>query len=160
MEWAKLLSTEKLSSEPPEPDSFKEYPINAFEKDYSRIVSSAAFRRLQDKTQVFPLDKSDFIRTQYKPTDIAVPEDAEAIASVLLCAGLLHDLGNPPFGHFGETVIGDWFKENLDHVKYKGRPLRSWLSEQMIADLENFEGNAQALRILLKAKHGSSLNLS
>lgn len=46
MEWAKLLSTEKLSSEPPEPDSFKEYPINAFEKDYSRIVSSAAFRRL------------------------------------------------------------------------------------------------------------------
>ena len=184
MEWAKLLSTEKLSSEPPEPDSFKEYPINAFEKDYSRIVSSAAFRRLQDKTQVFPLDKSDFIRTrlthsievstiarqlgimisknttQYKPTDIAVPEDAEAIASVLLCAGLLHDLGNPPFGHFGETVIGDWFKENLDHVKYKGQPLRSWLSEQMIADLENFEGNAQALRILLKAKHGSSLNLS
>ena len=184
MEWAKLLSTEKLSSEPPEPDSFKEYPINAFEKDYSRIVSSAAFRRLQDKTQVFPLDKSDFIRTrlthsievstiarqlgimisknttQYKPTDIAVPEDAEAIASVLLCAGLLHDLGNPPFGHFGETVIGDWFKENLDHVKYKGRSLRSWLSEQMIADLENFEGNAQALRILLKAKHGSSLNLS
>ena len=116
MEWAKLLSTEKLSSEPPEPDSFKEYPINAFEKDYSRIVSSAAFRRLQDKTQVFPLDKSDFIRTRlthsievstiarqlgimisknttpYKPTDIAVPEDAEAIASVLLCAGLLHDL--------------------------------------------------------------------
>ena len=184
MEWAKLLSTEKLSSEPPEPDSFKEYPINAFEKDYSRIVSSAAFRRLQDKTQVFPLDKSDFIRTrlthsievstiarqlgimisknttQYKPTDIAVPEDAEAIASVLLCAGLLHDLGNPPFGHFGETVIGDWFKENLDHVKYKGQPLRSWLSAQMIADLENFEGNAQALRILLKAKHGSSLNLS
>ena len=184
MEWAKLLSTEKLSSEPPEPDSFKEYPINAFEKDYSRIVSSAAFRRLQDKTQVFPLDKSDFIRTrlthsievstiarqlgimisknttQYKPTDITVPEDAEAIASVLLCAGLLHDLGNPPFGHFGETVIGDWFKENLDHVKYKGQPLRSWLSAQMIADLENFEGNAQALRILLKAKHGSSLNLS
>lgn len=184
MEWAKLLSTEKLSSEPPEPDSFKEYPINAFEKDYSRIVSSAAFRRLQDKTQVFPLDKSDFIRTRlthsievstiarqlgimisknttpYKPTDIAVPEDAEAIASVLLCAGLLHDLGNPPFGHFGETVIGDWFKENLDHVKYKGQPLRSWLSAQMIADLENFEGNAQALRILLKAKHGSSLNLS
>ena len=82
-------------------------------RDSSRIVSSAAFRRLQDKTQVFPLDKSDFIRTrlthsievstiarqlgimisknttQYKPTDITVPEDAEAIASVLLLS-LIH----------------------------------------------------------------------
>ena len=146
MEWAKLLSTEKLSSEPPEPDSFKEYPINAFEKDYSRIVSSAAFRRLQDKTQVFPLDKSDFIRTR--------------LTHSIEVSTIARQLGNPPFGHFGETVIGDWFKENLDHVKYKGQPLRSWLSAQMIADLENFEGNAQALRILLKAKHGSSLNLS
>lgn len=125
MEWVKLLSTEKLSSEPPEPDSFKEYPINAFEKDYSRIVSSAAFRRLQDKTQVFPLDKSDFIRTRlthsievstiarqlgimisknttpYKPTDITVPEDAEAIASVCSAPAFCTSLGNRPFGHFG-----------------------------------------------------------
>ena len=53
MEWAKLLSTEKLSSEPPEPDSFKEYPINAFEKAYTGTVSGDPLRRLQDKTQVF-----------------------------------------------------------------------------------------------------------
>ena len=183
MEWKALLSTEKLSPEIAEQAVFKDYPINEFEKDYSKIVSSAAFRRLQDKTQVFPLDKSDFIRTRlthsievstiarqlgimisknttkYKPDDIDA-EDAEGIASVLLCAGLLHDLGNPPFGHFGETVIGDWFKENLDRIEYKGRPLRTWLNDQMISDLENFEGNAQALRILLKAQKGSGINVS
>lgn len=183
MEWKTLLSTEKLSPETAEPDVFASYPINEFEKDYNRIVSSAAFRRLQDKTQVFPLDKSDFVRTRlthsievstiarqlgimisknttnYRPTDIDT-DDAEGIASVLLCAGLLHDLGNPPFGHFGETVIGDWFQEHLDDIYYKGAPLRAWLSEQMAADLENFEGNAQALRILLKAKHNSEINLS
>lgn len=183
MEWNSLLSTQKLTSEPELPKCFKDYPINDFENDYNKIVSSAAFRRLQDKTQVFPLDKSDFIRTRlthsievstiarqlgimlskntsnYKPKDITV-EDSEGISSVLLCAGLLHDLGNPPFGHFGETVMGDWFKDNLSSIQYKGRPLKDWLSKQMVADLENFEGNAQALRILLKARHGSGINIS
>lgn len=183
MEWLSLLSTEKLMKEELEPDVFLQYPINEFEKDYNKIVSSAAFRRLQDKTQVFPLDRSDFIRTRlthsievstiarqlgimisknktkYKPEDINDIE-AEKIASILLCAGLLHDLGNPPFGHFGETVIGDWFKSALPSMQYKGRSLRSWLTPQMIADLENFEGNAQALRILLKAKYDSGINLS
>ena len=172
MEWTSLLSTEKLAVEPEEPAVFRVYPINAFEKDYRKIVSSAAFRRLQDKTQVFPLDKSDFVRTRLthsiEVSTIArqlgimisknttqyqqiAPENAEGIASVLLCAGLLHDLGNPPFGHFGETVIGDWFRENLGKILYKDRPLREWLAPQMIADLENFEGNAQGLRILSKA---------
>lgn len=183
MEWKALLSSEKLSPEPPDPDVFNRYPMNGFEIDYNRIVSSPAFRRLQDKTQVFPLDKSDFVRTRlthsievstiarqmgimiaqnktnYRPADIDA-DDASAIASVLLCTGLLHDLGNPPFGHFGETVIGDWFKDNLDAIDYKGKPLRSWLSDQMASDLENFEGNAQALRILIKATHNSEINLS
>ena len=181
MEWTSLLSTEKLAVEPEEPAVFRVYPINAFEKDYRKIVSSAAFRRLQDKTQVFPLDKSDFVRTRLthsiEVSTIArqlgimssknttqyqqiAPENAEGIASVLLCAGLLHDLGNPPFGHFGETVIGDWFRENLGKILYKDRPLREWLAPQMIADLENFEGNAQALRILLKARRGTGINIS
>lgn len=183
MEWQSLLSTEKLMKEEPEPEVFLQYPINEFEKDYNKIVSSAAFRRLQDKTQVFPLDRSDFIRTRlthsievstiarqlgimisqntskYKREGIKDAE-AEKIASILLCAGLLHDLGNPPFGHFGETVIGDWFKNALGTIQYKGKSLRSWLTPQMIADLENFEGNAQALRILLKAKYDSGINLS
>ena len=183
MEWTQLLSTEKIAPEKTEPTQFGSYPINESEKDYNKIVSSAAFRRLQDKTQVFPLDKSDFVRTrlthsievstiarqlgimisanttEYRPSDIS-QSDGEGISSVLLCAGLLHDLGNPPFGHFGETVIGDWFKANLNIIQYKGRPLKDWLTDQMIADLENFEGNAQALRILLKARHNSEINLS
>lgn len=183
MEWLSLLSTEKLAKEEAEPNAFLQYPINEFEKDYNKIVSSAAFRRLQDKTQVFPLDKSDFIRTrlthsievstiarqlgimisknntEYKPDDIK-DETAEKIASVLLCAGLLHDLGNPPFGHFGETVIGDWFKTSLGTIQYKDKSLSDWLNPQMKSDLENFEGNAQALRILLKANYNSEINLS
>ena len=141
MDWDKLLSTQKLAPEEPEPAQFQDYPMNAFEKDFNKIVSCSSFRRLQDKTQVFPLDKSDFIRTrlthstevstiarqlgimlcnnttEYRPQDIVggMPEN---IASILLCAGLLHDLGNPPFGHFGETIIGEWFQNNLGKIFY------------------------------------------
>lgn len=191
MEWASLLSNNKLGEEAAEPRDWASYPINAFEKDYNKIVSSAAFRRLQDKTQVFPLDKSDFIRTRlthsievstvarqlgimisknttsYKRQ--AVADFAEDISSVLLCAGLLHDLGNPPFGHFGEAVIGEWFQNNLGKILYRsneGTPtdqrhtLRSMLAPQMAADLDHFEGNAQALRLLSKARHSSDINVS
>lgn len=191
MEWEKLLSTDKLGVEETEPRDWESYPINAFEKDYNKIVSSAAFRRLQDKTQVFPLDKSDFIRTRLthsiEVSTIArqlgimisknttrfrkdeVANVAEEISSILLCAGLLHDLGNPPFGHFGETVIGEWFQNNLGKILYRSdetmpadqqKTLRDILEPQMVADLENFEGNAQALRILGKARHGSDINVS
>ena len=141
MEWTSLLSTDRLGEESPEPRDWANYPINTFEKDYNKIVSSAAFRRLQDKTQVFPLDKSDFVRTRlthsievstvarqlgimisknttrYRQQDVA--DFAEDISSVLLCAGLLHDLGNPPFGHIGEEVIGEWFKNNLGRILYR-----------------------------------------
>ena len=110
MEWTNLLATQKLAQEETEPTTFARYPINDFEKDYNKIVSSAAFRRLQDKTQVFPLDKSDFVRTRlthsievstiarqlgimltqnttpYRPDDIGENE-AENIPSILLCAG-------------------------------------------------------------------------
>ena len=186
LNWTNLLNGEKLYTEPAEPERFKDYPRSTFEKDYDKIVSSAAFRRLQDKTQVFPLDKSDFVRTRlthsievssiakqlgimisknktdYRPADINEAQ-AEDIAAVLSCAGLLHDLGNPPFGHFGETTIGEWFKENLDTLKFKNETLRDVLrrkSEQLVQDLENFEGNAQALRILAKAQYGNGINVS
>ncbi len=191
MEWSKLLSTRKLYIEEKEPKEFSDYPINEFEKDYNKIVSSAAFRRLQDKTQVFPLDKSDFIRTRLthsiEVSTIARQlgimftknrtkycpklelEESENIASVLLCAGLLHDLGNPPFGHFGEAVIGEWFENNLGKILYRctendkdenKQTLKDILSPQMCSDLEHFEGNAQAFRILAKAKKSSDINIS
>lgn len=203
MEWIKLLSTKTQVEREKEPKKWGDYPISDFEKDYKSIISSAAFRRLQDKTQVFPLDKSDFVRTRlthsvevstiakqlgimvtqnttgYLPEDFNQDhnETTKIIPSVLSCAGLLHDLGNPPFGHFGEVVIGDWFKQKLqwdgqkqfnqenDNAElntnkysgnfiFKGVPIRNLFSEheQMIKDLCNFEGNAQALRILSKVK--------
>jgi len=183
MEWQSLLSAQKLIEEIQEPEEFKQYPINAFEKDYNEIVSSVVFRRLQDKTQVFPLDRSDFIRTrlthsievstiarqmgimisqntsQYRREEIG-PEEAMGIPSVLLCAGLLHDLGNPPFGHFGENTIAEWFRTKMGEIKYKESTLRGILHPQMIRDLECFDGNAQTLRILAKARYGSEINVS
>lgn len=64
MEWEKLLSFDTQVEREEEPDVFQDYPISELEDDYKSIISSAAFRRLQDKTQVFPLDKSDFVRTR------------------------------------------------------------------------------------------------
>lgn len=92
----------------------------------------------------------------------------ENIPSILACAGLLHDIGNPPFGHFGETVIGDWFKKELENDSFDfidksniRKPIREILNDQMKRDLENFEGNAQVLRILTKSHSNSNdINLS
>ncbi len=145
-----------------------------FEMDYHRIISSPSFRRLQDKTQVFPLDNSDFIRTRLTHS-IEVSSFAKSlgqsvgariindglsddftertrsdICDVLQCAGLLHDIGNPAFGHFGENAIQDWFKKNLSRLTYNGRKLTEVLSDQMQADFYNFEGNTQALRVVTK----------
>jgi len=190
MEWSKLLSEKRQVEKEKEPNDFSKYPISEFEKDYQTIISSAAFRRLQDKTQVFPLDKSDFIRTrlthsievstiarqlgimltqnetQYLKQEFRRnPKLVHDIPVVLSCAGLLHDIGNPPFGHFGEVVIGDWFKDELkrENFLFKGRKIADILSEQMKCDLMNFEGNAQALRILSKITNnadGHDINLS
>ena len=182
MEWKQLLSDRKLAEEPARPDLFSRYPINPFELDYGNLVSSAAFRRLQDKTQVYPLDKGDFVRTRLthsievstvaRQLGMMLTDDQSVYAreelqnyraeipSVLACVALLHDLGNPPFGHFGEALIGEWFRGALDRLTYKGKPLRAWLTPQMARDLEHFEGNAQALRLLAKARRGGSLNLS
>lgn len=145
-----------------------------FEKDYHRIIGSASFRRLQDKTQVFPLDKSDFIRTRlthslevssfgkslgqnigenilkYRKDSGFTTQMKEDICHILECAGLIHDIGNPPFGHFGETAIREWFKRNLSQIEFEGRAVSEILTEQMREDLYHFEGNAQALRLVTK----------
>lgn len=192
MLWSKLLCDDRLAADKhPEPLKWRDYPIDEFEKDYKKIISSSAFRRLQDKTQVFPLDKIDFVRTRLthsievstiaKQLGVMVHQGIcrfksktnyslntvtpQSICNILMCAGLLHDLGNPPFGHFGEVVIGDWFKNNIynENFKYKGKKVSEILSEQMIEDLKNFEGNAQALRILskcCKVETNNDLNLT
>lgn len=173
MNWQKLLST-KRHREVTGSVKTKEDLRSEFEKDYHRIIGSASFRRLQDKTQVFPLDKSDFIRTrlthslevssygkslgqnigEYIINYIKDPsftwKEKEEICHILECAGLIHDIGNPPFGHFGESAIRDWFKKNLPTMMYHGKSVESILSEQMREDFYHFEGNAQALRLVTK----------
>lgn len=179
MEWETLLSNERLGGELVIDKKTEEiYPRTDFEKDYKRIISSASFRRLQDKTQVFPLDKSDFVRTRlthsYETSVIAkmmgnmlasgekyALEDIDSelksrIPDILACAGLLHDIGNPPFGHFGEDVIRNWFKHKLkkyfilDERTQQKMSLDEILKARHIKDLQNFDGNAQALRLLTK----------
>ena len=152
---------------------------NEFEKDYHRVLSSPSFRRLQDKTQVFPLEKNDFVRTRLthsievssfaKSLGQSIADeilkkrmnknfgnkDVVAITNILATAGLLHDIGNPPFGHFGEDTIRAWFKNNLDTLMLKDekgekKKLSEILTEQMKEDFLNFEGNAQAIRVVSK----------
>lgn len=178
MNWEQLLSTKRRRGSASKTKHAKGTDLRSeFEKDYHRIIGSASFRRLQDKTQVFPLDKSDFIRTRlthslevssfakslgqniaeniltYKKDPCFTPGMKEDICSILQCAGLIHDIGNPPFGHFGETAIREWFERNLPTLKFHGKPVEEALtevSEQMREDFYHFEGNAQALRLVSK----------
>lgn len=173
MEWRQLLSTKRSRGTSLKRGAGSDLR-SEFEKDYQRIIGSASFRRLQDKTQVFPLDKSDFIRTRLTHSlevssfakslgqnigenILAFHRDAgftprmkEDICNILQCAGLIHDIGNPPFGHFGEVEIREWFERELSVRKFRGKPIADLLSEQMKQDLYHFEGNAQALRLVTK----------
>ena len=186
MEWSRLLS-------PKRPGFYGQASVkrtgdlrSEFEKDYHRIIGSSSFRRLQDKTQVFALDKSDFIRTrlthslevssfakslgqniaQYLIENKKDPgftvEMKSDICDILQCAGLIHDIGNPPFGHSGEEAIRDWFERNLCKMTFKGNVITDLLSEQMLQDFYHFEGNAQAFRQVSKLhflvnEHGMNL---
>lgn len=175
MVWEQLLSTKRSRGASHKNKYTRSTDLRSeFEKDYHRIIGSASFRRLQDKTQVFPLDKSDFIRTRlthslevssfakslgqnigenilaYKRDPSFTPKMKEDICSILQCAGLIHDIGNPPFGHFGEAAIREWFARSLPALQYHGEPVAQVLSEQMREDFYHFEGNAQALRLVSK----------
>ncbi|MCD7777301.1 MAG: deoxyguanosinetriphosphate triphosphohydrolase [Clostridiales bacterium] len=173
MEWKYLLCTERIRKSRGRHEDLR----SAFEKDYHRIIGSASFRRLQDKTQVFPLDKSDFVRTRLthslevssfgkslgqsvskiilrdKLDEGFKPEYSHDISDILSCGGLIHDIGNPPFGHFGETVIRRWFKDNLSKLEYRGNKLTELLEPQMLEDFYNYEGNAHGLRLVTKLHH-------
>lgn len=184
MEWKKLLCTKRQreSVGGRKPGDLR----SEFEKDYHRIIGSASFRRLQDKTQVFPLDKSDFVRTrlthslevsslakslgqnigeniiEHKKDDSFTQQMKEDISHILECAGLIHDIGNPPFGHFGEIAIREWFERNLPNISLGNQKAEELFSEQMKQDFLHFEGNAQALRLVTKLhylvdEHGMNL---
>ena len=186
MEWNRLLSTKRIGTYTGAGAQRAGDLRSEFEKDYHRIIGSSAFRRLQDKTQVFALDKSDFIRTrlthslevssfakslgqniaQYlienkKDSGFTLQTKSD-ICDILQCAGLIHDLGNPPFGHFGEEAIRDWFVRKMRTLTFKGRAVTELLSDQMLQDFYHFEGNAQALRQVAKLhflsnEHGMNL---
>ncbi|WP_122644869.1 deoxyguanosinetriphosphate triphosphohydrolase [Luxibacter massiliensis] len=174
MDWGTLLSTKRMR-EGLNVQKAKTTDLRSeFEKDYHRIIGSASFRRLQDKTQVFPLDKSDFIRTRLTHSlevsslgkslgqnigESIISEKKDPgftgqmkadICHILECAGLIHDIGNPPFGHFGEMAIRDWFRRNLSLLNFSGKTAKEMLTPQMREDFYNFEGNAQALRLVTR----------
>lgn len=162
MNWNTLLSAKRFGLE----DFHQERHENRseFQRDYDRLVFSAPFRRLQNKTQVFPLPGSIFVHNRLTHSlevscvgrslgnDVAkgilakepdlqqsfLPE----IGSIVSAACLAHDLGNPPFGHSGERAISTFFSEG------KGLILKGELTETQWEDFTHFEGNANAFRLL------------
>ncbi len=162
--WNELLYPLRFRDKKPPSGSDKR---NDFENDYSRLISSSPIRRLQDKTQVFPLEKSDFIRTRLTHSlevssiarsigksiekileDKKLINENSGISSLLANAGLIHDLGNPPYGHFGETAIQNYFTHLFDKNKQNPK-FKKWTT-QMKMDFLKFDGNVQTFRILTK----------
>ncbi len=152
-----------------------------FESDRGRIIHSAAIRRLQQKTQVFPLERNAAVRSRlthslevqqtgrYIAREVlqrlkkqpgglrayGLEEFERGVESLVEMACLLHDVGNPPFGHFGEAAINDWFREHLPEILSVTSSAEAGLSPEVLAlqqtirqDLSHFEGNAQAIRLV------------
>lgn len=169
MSWQKLLSTKRTGLEQyheEHKDSRTE-----FQRDYDRLIFSSSFRRLQNKTQVFPLPGSVFVHNRLthslevasvgrsvsnavvelmsRTQDVGVlsPHFNE-IGSIVSAACLAHDLGNPPFGHSGEKAISTFFSEQ------KGMVLKSQVSNVQWSDIIRFEGNANAFRLLTHQFNG------
>lgn len=146
---------------------------SVFQQDYDRVLFSTPVRRLADKTQVFPLDKNDGVRTRlthshevanlarsigsrldHESFKFGHTEGAERVTlPILSTIGLAHDLGNPPFGHRGETAIGEWFRARADWIfTHKTDGKEAELTEAVPNSLHNefikFDGNPQTLRLL------------
>jgi dGTPase len=166
LDWKLLLTDERLGIE--KSQSNKKDGRSQFQKDFDRIVFSPAFRRLQDKTQVFPLPESDFVHTRLTHSlEVSVVGRSvgnlvgERILSlhpklkkeftqfhfgeIVAAACLAHDIGNPPFGHSGEDAIAEYFKNGNGKIFKK-----EIANEKQWNDLVRFEGNAQGFRIITK----------
>lgn len=200
MEWTRLLSAKKErdKSSVKKTSNDKRSPFKA---DFDTVCNCTGLRRLQDKAQVFPLERGDYARTRLTHSievmsiaeslgvhAIKVIEEKENPSSdlkellsdipiILRAAALLHDMGNPPFGHLGEDIISEWFREKLnmliieqstgkvifsDNAGRGSNRLIDKLDESHKVDFENFEGNAQLLRLVSKLsyvvdEHGMNL---
>ena len=166
MQWQRLLSRARLGSpEPPRASSAR----TDFQRDFDRVVFSSAFRRMQDKTQVFPLSKVDYVRTRLthsleassigRSLGTLVGEqviarhgldqfEAADFGSIVAAACLAHDIGNPPFGHSGEDAIRHWAQSG----EY-GAPRVSMLTGSEREDFLSFEGNSQGFRIVTRLQN-------
>ncbi len=164
MDWGKLITEERICRE----KQYDKQPHRPpWQTDSDRITFSSAFRRLQDKTQVFPLSSSDYVRTRLTHSlevaavgktlgsrigfllkdDLKAPLDRHPleIGQIVSAATLSHDIGNPPFGHSGENSIRSWFETSRAIEK-----LRDELTPNQRADFEDYEGNAQGFRVLAR----------
>nr|WP_281719619.1 dNTP triphosphohydrolase [Nitrosomonas nitrosa] len=167
MDWKKLITFERLGDTTAPKDRTKIDARNEFERDIDRIIFSSEFRRLQDKTQVFPIPKSDFVHTRLTHSlevaavgrslgklggkIIKAKEDKEVLeqfrsghfGNIVAAACLAHDIGNPPIGHSGEDAFRRFFKNQEKRLKDVFN-----LTQAEISDLTTFEGNASGFRIL------------
>ena len=173
MNWNDLLSTHRYASPHRSADI-----RSSFQRDYDRIVFSSAFRRLQNKTQVFPLPGSQMVHNRLTHSlEVAsvgrsiacrtvqkligkhpeLQERQSDIETIVSTACLAHDLGNPPFGHSGEDTISSFFKDG------KGKELQSTMLPEQWSDLVSFEGNANAFHLLtcqFKGRRPGGLSLT
>src|ERR1039457_4783219 len=172
MNWNQLLSTKRVKALWGEKSSTisEGDPRSEFDRDYGRAIFSTPVRRLQDKAQVFPLEEHDAIRTRLthslEVSSIArslserlarwllqsryltsYEEDVSSVVTIAATCGLIHDIGNPPFGHAGEVAIRTWFQRKLDDPKETDF-FHAATDSQYAQDFLLFEGNAQTLRLL------------
>lgn len=168
MSWRNLLSIKRLGMDSDQSTK----PRSAFERDWDRLVFSWPFRRMHDKTQVFPLASSDYVRTRLTHTlEVAsvgrslgalvgdwlrdekgeASLDPSALAGATAAACLAHDIGNPPFGHSGESAIQTWFT-----TSQSGAAIRETLTASESRDFELFEGNAQGFRVISSLEYGGT----
>jgi dGTPase len=176
MDWRRLVSSARLGQKNYQPE-FTEWR-SEFQRDYDRLIFSSPFRRLQNKTQVFPLPGSVFVHNrlthslEVSSVGRSLGNDAarellklhpdlsdaplDNLGLIVSAACLAHDLGNPPFGHSGERAIASFFSEG------KGRDIYAWLrkeedaatAEQLWNDIVHFDGNANAFRLLTHQYEG------
>ena len=162
MNWNQLISNCRLGQEHRHPERHDDR--TEFKRDYDRLIFSAPFRRLQNKTQVFPLPGSVFVHNrlthslEVASVGMSLGNDVyqqltsrygnslsplvAEIGQIVATACLAHDMGNPPFGHSGEKAIQTFFTEG------KGRYLQQKVSASFWDDITHFEGNANAFRLL------------